>query len=120
MQADQVAHRSRRQICSQREPRVFSLTQAAGTAACITRCKEEKAMKSQNLATNDHSVTTTTRSDEPAERDKNGPSLAEIRQRALEIHLERGGDDSDLENYLDDWLQAARELQEKYNKSSGE
>lgn len=48
------------------------------------------------------------------------PTLAEIRQRALEIHLKRGGDDSDLENYLGEWLQAERELQEKYNKSSGE
>jgi len=37
----------------------------------------------------------------------------------LEIHVEHG-DGSDLENYLDKWLQAERELQEKYNKSSGE
>ena len=73
-------------------------------------------MKSQNLAANDHNMTTSTRPDEPAETDKNGPSFAEIRQRALEIHLERGGDDSDLENYLGDWLQAERELREKYNK----
>jgi hypothetical protein len=48
------------------------------------------------------------------------PTLDEIRQRALEIHVERGGDDSDLDNYLDEWLQAECELQEKYNKSSSE
>jgi hypothetical protein len=40
-----------------------------------------------------------------------GPSLEEIRHRAYEIHLERGcvhGCDQD------DWLQAERELLEKY------
>jgi hypothetical protein len=78
------------------------------------------SMKSRNLASNDQNTTSSSRSDDPEERDKNGPSLTEIRQRALEIHVERGGDGSDLENYLDDWLQAERELQEKYNKSSGE
>ena len=77
-------------------------------------------MKSLNLATNDHNMTTSNRSDGPEERDKNEPSLTEIRQRALEIHVERGGDGCDLENYLYDWQQAERELQEKYNKSSGE
>ena len=40
----------------------------------------------------------------------NGPSLAEIRERAFEIHIERGGIHS---CDLDDWLQAERELQEK-------
>jgi len=42
------------------------------------------------------------------------PSLAEIRERAFEIHIERGGIHG---CDLDDWLQAERELQEKYNKS---
>jgi hypothetical protein len=40
-----------------------------------------------------------------------GPSLDQIRQRAYELHLERGcvhGRDQD------DWLQAERELTEKY------
>ena len=77
-------------------------------------------MKSRNLATNDQHMTTSDWSDDPEERDKNGPSLAEIRQRVSEIHVERGGDGCDLENYLDDWRQAEPELQEKYNKSSGE
>lgn len=45
----------------------------------------------------------------------NGPSLAEIRERAFEIHIERGGIHG---CDLDDWLQAERELQEKYNKSN--
>jgi len=75
-------------------------------------------MKSRNLATNDQNMTTSNRPDDPEERDKNGPSLAEIRQRTLEIHVERGGDDRDLENYLDEWLQAERELRERHNKNS--
>jgi len=45
----------------------------------------------------------------------NGPSLAEIRERAFEIHIERGGIHG---CDLDDWLQAERELQEKYNQSN--
>src|SRR5580765_5733505 len=46
---------------------------------------------------------------------RNGPSLAQIRERAFEIHIERNGiHDCDL----DDWLLAERELQEKYNKSN--
>jgi hypothetical protein len=46
---------------------------------------------------------------------KKAPTLEEIRKRAFEIHIERGG------IYgcdLDDWLKAERELQEKYNGSS--
>ena len=45
----------------------------------------------------------------------NGPSLAEIRERAFDIHIERGGIHG---RDLDDWLQAERELQEKLNKSN--
>ena len=48
------------------------------------------------------------------------PSFATIRQRAREIHSERGDHVCDWDNYLDEWLQAECELQEKYNKSSGE
>ena len=44
----------------------------------------------------------------------NRPTLAEIRERAFEIHIERGGIHG---CDLDDWLLAERELQEKYNKS---
>ena len=45
----------------------------------------------------------------------NGPSLTEIREQAFEIHIERGGIHG---RDLDDWLQAERELQEKYSKSN--
>jgi hypothetical protein len=45
---------------------------------------------------------------------QNAPTPGEIRQRAFEIHIERGG------FYgcdLDDWLQAERELQQKYKNN---
>jgi hypothetical protein len=52
-----------------------------------------------------------------AEEEKNsGPSPAEIRQRAFEIHIERGGIHG---CDLDDWLQAERELQERYKDEKG-
>jgi len=46
---------------------------------------------------------------------ENGPSLAQIRERAFESDIERGGIHG---CDLDDWLLAERELQEKYNKSN--
>ncbi len=55
------------------------------------------------------------RSNVAEESRDNGPSLAEIRERAFEIHIERGGIHG---CDLDDWLQAEREFQEKYNKSN--
>jgi hypothetical protein len=60
------------------------------------------------------------RSDVPEGRSKNVPTLDEIRRRALEIHIERGGHGYDLDEYRDEWLQAERELREKHNKSSRE
>jgi Protein of unknown function (DUF2934) len=51
----------------------------------------------------------------PEESGKNEPPLAEIRQRAFEIHIERGGIHG---CDLDDWLQAERELRERYSKNS--
>ena len=71
-------------------------------------------MKLQNLATNAH------QSSVPEEKDKKVPTLDEIHRRALEIHVRRGAHGWELDDYLDDWLQAQRELQEKYNKSNGE
>jgi hypothetical protein len=75
-------------------------------------------MKSQNPSTD---AQNTARSILPLnvseESGKNEPPLAEIRQRAFEIHIERGGIHG---CDLDDWLQAQRELQEKYNHSNGE
>ena len=47
---------------------------------------------------------------------KNVPTPEEIRKRAYEIHIERGGFHG---CDMDDLLQAERELQEKYNKNSG-
>jgi hypothetical protein len=48
---------------------------------------------------------------------KNAPTPEEIRKRAYEIHIERGG------FYgcdMDDLLQAERELRERYKKSNSE
>jgi hypothetical protein len=71
-------------------------------------------MKSQNPKTNTQNTPSAIfRSDVLEEKDQNGPALAEIRHRAFEIHIERGGIHG---CDLDDWLQAERELQEKYNK----
>jgi hypothetical protein len=76
----------------------------------------EKAMKSQNESTNVESTPKIIlRSHVPGESGKNEPPLAEIRQRAFEIHIERGGIHG---CDLDDWLQAQQELKEKYNRAT--
>ena len=52
---------------------------------------------------------------EEEERRRSVPTSEEIRQRAFEIYIERGrvhGSD------LDDWMQAERELQEKYKETA--
>jgi hypothetical protein len=72
-------------------------------------------MKSRNVFTNTEGTPKIALQSDIAEEEKNaGPSLAEIRQRVFEIHIEccgtRGCD-------LDDWLQAERELQEKYKNN---
>ena len=77
-------------------------------------------MQSPNLATKAQNIPAGIRSGVPEETGKNGPSFAEIHERAREIHIERGDHVCDIDNYLDEWLQAEHELQEKYNKSSGE
>ena len=78
-------------------------------------------MRSQNPSTNAQDIPRSIlRSDVPGESGKNVASLAEIHQRALEIHVERGGHVCDLDNYLDEWLQAESELREKYNRSNDE
>jgi hypothetical protein len=75
-------------------------------------------MKSQNPSTN---VQSTPKgrigSNLPEDGGKNEPPLAEIRERAFEIHIERGGIHG---CDLDDWLLAERELKEKYNHTNGE
>ena len=50
------------------------------------------------------------------EQAKTAPTTDEIRQRAFEIHIERGGI---WGNDLDDWLQAEHELQQRY-KNNGQ
>jgi hypothetical protein len=70
-------------------------------------------MKSRNLATNAQDMPTDIGSDVQEERGRNVPTLDEIRRRALEIHIERGGQGYDLDEYLNEWLQAERELREK-------
>jgi hypothetical protein len=70
-------------------------------------------MKSRNLATNAQDMPTDIGSDVQEERGKNVPTLDETRRRALEIHTERGSEGYDLDEYLDEWLQAERELREK-------
>ena len=71
-------------------------------------------MKSQNLKTNtENTPRIIFRSEVAEEKGQDGPTPAEIRHRAFEIHIERGGIHG---CDLDDWLQAERELQEKYNK----
>lgn len=72
-------------------------------------------MKSQHPSTNVQNMPTgVLRSHVPEGSSKNEPLPAEIRQRAFEIHIERGGiHGCDLE----DWLQAERELRDKRNKN---
>ena len=61
-------------------------------------------MKSQNVKTNAQNTPSIIfRPDVPEEKVQNGPTLAEIRQRAFEIHMERGGIHG---CDLDDWRQA--------------
>jgi len=72
-------------------------------------------MKLRNTSTNAESGAGVVLQPDIAEEKKNGPSSEEIRQRAFEIHIERGGIHG---CDLDDWLQAERELQEKLNKSN--
>ena len=69
-------------------------------------------MKSQNLTSHIRDVPTDIlQSDLADENDKNGPTPAEIRERAFEIHIERGGIHG---CDLDDWLRAEHELKAKY------
>jgi hypothetical protein len=76
----------------------------------------EKIVRSQELKTNSQNTPRIIFLSEVAEeKGQNGPTSAEVRQRAFEIHLERGGVHG---CELDDWLQAERELQEKYNKNN--
>ena len=72
-------------------------------------------MKSRDRSTNGQDMPTHIRSDEPEGTGENGPSLAEIRQRAFEIHIERGGIHG---CDLDDWLQAQSELRTRSRRDT--
>ncbi len=72
-------------------------------------------MKSRNLATDAQNMRRGVQPDVTEERGSKGPSPTEIRQRAFEIHIERGGIHG---CDLDDWMQAERELLERYTKSN--
>ena len=77
-------------------------------------------MKSPNLPTKAQNMPTGIRSGVTEETGTNTPTLDEIYRRARQIHIERGGHVCDIDNYLDEWLQAERELQKRFNESSGE
>jgi Protein of unknown function (DUF2934) len=72
-------------------------------------------MKSRNLTTDAQNMTRGVQPDVTEERGSKGPSPTEIRQRAFEIHIERGGIHG---CDLDDWMLAERELLEKHTKSN--
>jgi Protein of unknown function (DUF2934) len=77
--------------------------------------RRTEVMKSRNAFTDTEGMTKIVFRSDIAEEEKNsGPSPAEIRQRAFEIHIERGGIHG---CDLDDWLQAERGLQEKYKNN---
>lgn len=72
-------------------------------------------MKLRNVSANAESGVRVVFPPDIAEKKHNGPSPEEIRQRAFEIHIDRGGiHGCDLE----DWLQAERELKERYSTSN--
>jgi hypothetical protein len=75
-------------------------------------------MKSQNLVANAERVLKGGSQPGEAEQEgsKSAPTPQQIRERAFEIHIERGGIHG---MDLDDWMQAERELQEKYKSNDG-
>jgi hypothetical protein len=76
-------------------------------------------MKSHNVVANVGSTSKSVAQSNVTEVEtpKSRPTREEIRQRAYEIHIERGGIHG---CDLDDWLQAERELEQKYRSSEKE
>jgi hypothetical protein len=70
-------------------------------------------MKSQNVIANADSTPMSVSRSDIAEREtsNSAPTPEQIRERAFEIHIELGGIHG---CNLDDWMQAERELQEKF------
>jgi hypothetical protein len=73
--------------------------------------RREETMKDRSANTDAESARIVFQADIADERSKNAPPAQEIRKRAFEIHIERGGIHG---CELDDWLQAEREFQERY------
>ena len=73
-------------------------------------------MKSGTVVANADSTPKTVSQSDIAEREtsNSAPTPEQIRERAFEIHIERGGIHG---CELDDWIQAERELQEKYKNN---
>jgi hypothetical protein len=78
--------------------------------------RRTEVMKSRKVVANAGSTPKSVAPSNIAEEEppKNRPTREEIRQRAYEIHIERGGIHG---CDLDDWLLAERELEEKYRNS---
>lgn len=74
-------------------------------------------MKSEKEARYAEANSTIVLRTENAEREpsKDGPTPEEIRLRAFEIHIERGGIHG---CDLDDWMEAEHELQKKYKNGT--
>ena len=72
-------------------------------------------MKLRNLGTDTQNMPRGVQPDVPEERGNHGPSPTEIRQRAFEIHIERGGIHG---CDLDDLLQAERELRARHRRDT--
>jgi hypothetical protein len=72
-------------------------------------------MKSRNLTTDPQNMLRGVQPDVTEERGNKRPSPTEIRRRAFEIHIERGGIHG---CDLDDWMQAERELRTRYRRDT--
>jgi hypothetical protein len=79
-------------------------------------------MKSQNVKTiTQNAPNIICRPDVPEEKGQNGPTLAEIRERAFEIHTERGGiHGCDLDDWLPGGTRAPGKVQEQRKRNKKE
>ena len=72
-------------------------------------------MGSRNMVANADSITT--HGSQPSEQEsESAPTPQQICERAFELYIQRGGMHG---MDLDDWMQAERELQEKYKNNDG-
>ena len=94
-----------------------------GVSGCRGECRQRIARRRQVMTSRSrvaHTVSTPEAVSQVApmaeEGRKKAPTPEEIRLRAFEIYIQRGGIDG---CDLDDWLQAERELQELYKNNAG-